>query len=79
VSIIAHVLRHSTLAMSQKHYISANGVKAMSDLQQVIGELRRDGKRREREMRRKRDPRAGLPDALAAACRFVRAADGDKR
>jgi site-specific recombinase XerD len=78
VSIIADVLRHSTLAMSQKHYNRANGVKAMSDLQQVVGELRRDGKRREREMRRKRDPRAGLPNARAAACRFDRAADGDE-
>ena len=52
VSIIAAVLRHATLAMSHKHYVRASGVKAMSDLQQVVAELRRAGKRRQRETRR---------------------------
>ena len=57
VSIIADVLRHSTLATSQKHYNRADGVKAISDLQQLVQELRRGGKRRERQMRRVRDRR----------------------
>ena len=57
VNIIADVLRHSTLATSQKHYNRANGVKAISDLQQVVRELRCGGKRRDREMRRMRDRR----------------------
>ena len=52
VNIIADVLRHSTLAMSEKHYNRANGVKAISDLQQMVHELRRGGKRREREVGR---------------------------
>lgn len=52
VNIIADVLRHSTLAMSEKHYNRANGVKAISDLQQMVYELRRGGKLREREMGR---------------------------
>lgn len=54
VSIIADVLRHSTLAMSHKHYIRASGVKAMSDLQQLVGELRKRGRRRERDRLRGR-------------------------
>lgn len=57
VNIIAEVLRHSTLAMSEKHYNRANGVKAISDLQQVVQEVRRAGKRRGREMKRTRNCR----------------------
>jgi hypothetical protein len=71
-------LRHSTLAMSQKHYIRASGVKAMSDLQQVVAELRRDGKRRLRERRRIRDSGARLPDAPTDASLWGEAADGDE-
>jgi integrase/recombinase XerD len=52
VNIIADVLRHSTLAMSEKHYNRANGVKAISDLQKVVQDLRREGEARQRQMRR---------------------------
>jgi integrase len=76
-SIIADVLRHATLAMSHKHYVRATGVKAMSDLQQVVAELRRDGKLRQREKRRITDSGARLPDALADASLWGEAAEQD--
>ena len=78
VSIIADVLQHSTLAMSHKHYIRASGVKAMSDLQEVVAELRRDGERRLRERRRTRDSGARLPNAPTDASLWGEAADGDE-
>jgi integrase/recombinase XerD len=52
-NIIADVLRHSTLKMSEKHYNRADGVKANSDLQNVIQERRREAERRDREARRR--------------------------
>ena len=52
VNIIADVLRHSTLRMSEKHYNRANGVRAISDLQKMVQERRREAEMRERTMRR---------------------------
>ena len=39
--------------MSEKHYNRANGVKAISDLQQIVQERRREAEMRERTMRRR--------------------------
>jgi integrase/recombinase XerD len=57
VNIIADVLRHATLRMSEKHYSRANGVRAISDLQEVVQKLRREGEVRQREARRARSHR----------------------
>ena len=54
VTIIADVLRHSSLAMSEKHYNRASGVRAISDLQGMVQDRRREAELRERHARRAR-------------------------
>lgn len=61
VNIIAEVLQHSTLGMSEIHYNRANGVRAMSSLQQMVQELRRGARRRDREARRIGTDRKWVP------------------
>lgn len=51
-NIIADVLGHATLRMSEKHYNRANGVRAISDLQRMIQGRRQEAAVRQREMRR---------------------------
>jgi integrase/recombinase XerD len=79
VSIIADVLRHASMAMSEKHYNRATSVKANSELQQVVAELRREGKRRRCELKRARDPRGGFPAGPKCGWVSVGKTDGDKR
>jgi hypothetical protein len=63
--------------MSEKHYNRANGVKAISDLQYVVQEVRQGGKRRERELRRMKK-RAGTSQSRRDVEQSRQRADGDK-
>lgn len=49
VGIIADVLGHSSLAMSEKHYNHANNVKAVSRYQEAMNERKKQARHRDRE------------------------------
>lgn len=51
VNVIASLLGHATLAMSEKHYNRANGVKAAARYQDMIGAKRREARQRARTRR----------------------------
>jgi integrase len=52
VSIIADVLGHATLAMSQRHYNRARGVEANASYQEIMQSMRKAAERRARSRRR---------------------------
>jgi integrase/recombinase XerD len=56
VNIIASVLGHATLTMSERHYNRATGIRAAGAWQEMVRDKRRDAKRRER-IRRQIDSR----------------------
>jgi site-specific recombinase XerD len=58
VSIIADVLGHATLAMSQKHYNRARGVEANASYQEIVQTTRKAAERRARSCRRLESCRA---------------------
>ena len=51
VNITASLLGHATLAMAEKHYNRASGVKAAASYQEMVRGLRRDARRRARSRR----------------------------
>ena len=58
VSIIADVLGHATLAMSQKHYNRARGVEANASYQEIMQSIRKTAERRNNSRRRLESCRA---------------------
>jgi integrase len=65
VSIIADVLGHATLSMSQKHYNRARGVEANTSYQEIMQSIRNAGERRARSYRQpgSRRSKAASPDS----------------
>jgi integrase/recombinase XerD len=65
VSIIADVLGHATLAMSQKHYNLARGIEANASYQEIMQSIRKAAEQRTRSRRRLESCRvkAASPDS----------------
>jgi integrase len=63
VSIIADVLGHATLAISQRHYNRARGVEANASYQEIMRRIRKTAERRARSPRLPESCRAASPDS----------------